>query len=137
MNNSQVNQSITDDVKYGVLIMGVTDLQVKQHLVRNAQRLDSWGKARDELLEISRAQKCLQETPQPMQLGATPWKTGKGKDSKGKDQKGKGKGKDGKGKDQKGKGKGKDGKGKDPKGKGKGEKTKDRVCFYCQKPGHV
>lgn len=62
---------------------------------------DSWGKARDELLEISRTQKYLQETPQPMQLGATPWKTGKGKDSKGKDQKGKGKGKDGKGKDPK------------------------------------
>lgn len=34
----QPSQSITDDVKYGVLIMGVTDLQVKQHLVRNAQR---------------------------------------------------------------------------------------------------
>ena len=119
----QSSQSITDDIKYGVLIMGVTDLQVKQHLVRNAQRLDSWGKARDELLEISRTQKYLQETPQPMQLGATPWKTGKGKDTKGKDQKGKGKSKDGKGKD--------------PKGKGKGEKPKDRVCFYCQKSGHV
>ena len=50
----QLSQSIADDVKYGVLIMGVTNLQVKQHFLRNAQRLDSWGKARDRLLEISR-----------------------------------------------------------------------------------
>ena len=93
----QLSQSITDDVKYGVLIMGVTNLQVKQHFLRNAQRLDSWGKARDRLLEISRTQKYLQETLQPMEFGAAPWKTGKGKDSKGKDQKGKSNGKDGKG----------------------------------------
>lgn len=75
----QSNQTIADDVKYGVLVMGVTDQQVKQHLVRNSGRLDTWAKARDELLEIARTQNFLQNNPQPMQLGATPWK-GKGKD---------------------------------------------------------
>ena len=74
-------------MKYGVLVMGITDQQVKQHLVRNSGRVDSLGKARDELLEIWRTQSFLQNNPQPMQIGATPQKGKKG-------DKGNGKGKD-------------------------------------------
>ena len=92
----------------------------------HSARLSDYVKIREEVRNIMVTRMAINSTPSPMDISAL----GKGKDGKGKG----GKGKDGKGKDAKGKGekgKGKDGKGKDDDG------LDDRICFYCQKKGHV
>ncbi|CAE7288216.1 unnamed protein product, partial [Symbiodinium necroappetens] len=53
----------------GVVILGIGDPTVKEHLVRHAGRLDSWMKMRAEILAIARTQKYLQSGPQPMDIG--------------------------------------------------------------------
>ena len=76
-------------------MLGVEDMRVKEHLIRNSVRITSWSQMRGEILEI---QQYIDSQPVPLQLGANPKSKGRGKDGKGK----------GKGKDVKGKGKGKD-----------------------------
>ena len=112
---SQSGKRVEDDTKVGVMLLGMQDVNVREHLVRNSNRLATWATMSAEVMEISRTQAYIDSTPMPMQIGALPpAKKGKGRG------KGKGKGR-GKGK---GKGKGKDG--------GKTVPT----CYYCQKPGH-
>ena len=78
-----------DDTKIGVTMLGMEDLRVKEHLIRNSVRLASWTQMLEEILEITRTQQYIDSQPVPMQLGANPKGKGKGKDGKGK---GKGKG---------------------------------------------
>ena len=78
-------------------MLGMENMRVKEHLIRNSVKITSWTQMREEILEITRTQKYIDSQPVPMQLGANPKSKGKGKDSKGK----------GKGKDVKGKGKAK------------------------------
>ena len=118
------NQSTktVDDIKIGVTMLGMEDMRMKVHFIRNSVRITNWNQMRAEILEIPRTQQYIDSQPMPMQLGATPKSRGKGKDSKGK------------GKDFKVKGKGKDGKN----GSSKTAKSVDkRKCFHCQKTGHV
>ena len=112
---AQTKKKVDDSVKVGVAITGMRDAKVKEHLVRNAARLDTWALISAEVLEISRTQGYLNSTPVPMQLGALP-----------PNRKGKGKGK--------GKSKGKPQQGK---GTSTGTDNKDKECFYCKKKGHV
>ena len=74
----QSGQGMSDDVLYGILVMGIQGISVKQHLVRNSHRLNTWATAKAEILEIARTQRFLQDNPQPMQISALP----KGKDGK-------------------------------------------------------
>ena len=85
-----------DDIKIEVTMLGMEDMRVKEHLIRNSVRLTSWSQMQEEILEITRTQQYIDSQPMPMQLGANPKSKGKSKESKGK---GKGKGKDIKGKD--------------------------------------
>ena len=64
----------------GVVILGMQDSRVKEHLICNTARLDTWITTREEL-EITRTQQYINAQPAPMQLGAT--QKGKGKE-KGK-----------------------------------------------------
>ena len=112
---NQTGKAIEDDMKLGVITKNMRDVSLREHLIRHAGRLNTWSLLREELMDIVRTQKFLQESPQPMDIGALP----KGKGKKGK-----------------GKGKSKDS------GKGKGETknnvdNKDKECFYCKKKGHV
>ena len=50
----QTTKTIDEDLKIGVVILGMSDLKVKEHLVRNAGRIDTWPKMREEIVEISR-----------------------------------------------------------------------------------
>ena len=120
----QSGKDIDDETIIGIVILGVTDASVKEHLVRHSGRLDKWSKMREEILEIARTEKYLKSAPTPMDVGATPQGGKKGKE-------GKGKGKDGKGKEGKGK------KGEKGGGKTSSAPAKKGPCFYCQKPGHT
>ena len=120
----QSGKDIGDETIIGIVILGVTDASVKEHLVRHSGRLDKWSKMREEILEIARTEKYLKSTPTPMDIGATPQGGKKGKE-------GKGKGKDGKGKEGKGK------KGEKGGGKTSSAPAKKGPCFYFQKPGHT
>ena len=105
-------------------MLGMEDMRVKGHLIRNSVRITSWNQMREEILEITRTQQYIDSQPMPMQLGANPKSKGKGKESKGK----------GKGKDIKGKDKAKDARNEFSKKVKSGDRRK---CFYCNKTGHV
>ena len=55
----QSGQDIADDVLHSILIIGIQDTSVKQHLVRNSHRLNTWATAKAEILEITRTQRFL------------------------------------------------------------------------------
>ncbi len=118
---SQSGESITDATRIGVVMLGMEEPQIREHLIRNAVRLNTWAGMKEEILEVTRTQHYMNNQPVPMQLGALP-DLELGALPKGK------KGKKGK---EKGKGKGK----KEDKGKAAGG-DKKRTCYYCQKAGH-
>ena len=124
-----------DQMLAGIIINGIQDKSIRDHVIRNSSRLNTYQAIRNELLEMARTNRVLSQMPTPMDIGAVPWKGGKGK---GKNQKGDPKG----GKTKEGKGN----KGNNPPpgtGKGKGTKgqsdspNKDKECRYCHKLGHI
>ena len=80
---NQSTKAVDDDIKIGVTMLGMEDMRVKEHLIRNSVRITSWNQMREEILEITRTQQYIDSQPMPMQLGANPKGKGKGKDSKG------------------------------------------------------
>ena len=119
---NQFTKTVDDDIKIGVTMLGMEDMRVKEHLIRNSVRITSWNQMREEILEITRTQQYIDSQPMPMQLGANPKSKGKGKEGKGK------------GKDIKGKDKAKDVRNESSK---KVKSDDRRKCFYCNKTGHV
>ena len=119
---NQFTKKVDDDIEMGVTMLGMEDMRVKEHLIRNSVRITSCSQMRQEILEITRTQQYIDSQPTPMQLGANPKSKGKGKKSKGK------------GKDGKSKGTGKDAKNEPSK---KTKNDEQRKCFYCQKTSHV
>ena len=122
---SQSGEVVTDATRIGVVMLGMEEPQIREHLIRNAVRLRTWPVMKEETLEVTRTQRCMNNQPIPMQLGALP-DLDLGALPKGN------KGKKGK---EKGKGKGKDKGKKEDKGKAAGG-DKKRTCYYCQKAGH-
>ena len=116
---NQTTKTVDDDMQIGVTMLGMEDMQVKEHLVRNSVRITSWNQMREEILEITRTQQYIDSQPMPMQLRANPKSKGKGK---------------GKGKDIKGKDKVKNVKNESSK---KMKSNDRRKCFCCNKTGHV
>ena len=112
---NQSTKTVDDDIKIGVTMLGMEDMRVTEHFIRNSVRITSWNQMREEILEITRIQQYFDSQPMPMQLGANPKSKGKGKDSKGND-------------------KAKDAKNESSK---KSKSDDQRKCFYCQKTGHV
>ena len=130
---AQSGETVSDDTKVGVVMLGMADSRVKEHLIRNSGRLSTWTAMKDEILEVTRTQQYIDSQPVPMQLGAFPDK-GKGK-NKGHD-KGYDKGK-GKGKSKKGKYYEKSGSAASSSvGKAGGKDKNQEKCFYCGKLGH-
>ena len=84
---NQSTKTIDDDIMIGVTMLGMEDMRVKEHLIRNSVRITSWNQMREEILEITGTQQYIDSQPMPMQLGANPKSKGKGKDSKGTDSK--------------------------------------------------
>ena len=78
---NQSTKTVDDDIKIGVTMLGMEDMRVKEHLIRNSVRITSWNQMREEILEITRTQQYIDSQPMPMQLGANPKSKGKGKES--------------------------------------------------------
>ena len=114
-------KSVDEEMLLGIIVNGLTDQGLRDHIIRNSSRLSTYSAVRSELMEVARTNRVLQQLPQPMEIGATPGKYGKG-DGKAK----------GKGKHEKGKGKKGDGK-----GNGKANAHADKKCHYCGKTGHI
>ena len=95
-NENQSTKTVDDDIKIGVTMLGMEDMRVKEHFIRNSVRITNWNQMREEIPDITRIQQYIDSQPMPMQFGANPKSKGKGKESKGKgkDIKGKDKAKD-------------------------------------------
>ena len=91
---SESGKHIDDELLLGIVVNGLQDTSMRDHVIRNSSRLRTYQDVRTELLEISRTIRVLSQMPFPMDIGAAPFKKG----GKGK---GKNPSKDGKGKDQK------------------------------------
>ena len=136
--DAETGKALDDTLKLGIIINGLQDSGLKDHVIRNSHRLKTYSSIKDELLELARTTRVLNSIPTAMDIGAAPNK------GKGKDKPTKGGGKD------KGKQKGTGGQG-SGKGKGLGSSTShkssspnspsnpnsQRECFYCKKKGHV
>ena len=107
---------LPDFVRSGILISGMQDHSLRDHLGMHSSRLDDYTKLRREIVDILRTRQAM--GPTPMQVDALKGK-GKGK-SKGKSEKGKAK-------SEPAKGKGKEQKPRD---------DKDLECYYCGRKGH-
>ena len=105
---NQSTKTVDDDIKIGVTMLGMEDMRVKEHLIRNSVRITSWNQMREETLEITRTQQYIDRQPAPMQLGAKPKSKGKGKAKDVKNESSK-----------------------------KVKSDDRRKCFYCNKTGHV
>ena len=115
-------KTVDEEMLLGIIVNGLNDSSLRDHIIRNSSRLTTYSAVRKELMEVARTNRVLQQLPQPMDVGAMPWKPGKGK-PKGKDSKGMGKGKEAKGKSS---------------GKAAGSPApKEKTCFYCGKAGHL
>ena len=105
---------LSDELKMGIVLANISDVDIRNHLVMHSTRVDTYGKVRAEVRDVIMAREAL-NGPAAMNVDAL---------------KGAGKGKKGK-------------KGKDaphPAGGGKGGAAPDlssKKCFYCDKVGHI
>ena len=60
------------------------DQSIRDHIIRNSARLQTFQQVRYELLEIARTNRVLQQMPAPMDIGALPKGKGKGGEKGGK-----------------------------------------------------
>ena len=129
---TQSGKIVDSDLKIGVILLHLPDGHLRDHLMSNVTRMDTWEKAREEIMEIARTREYLRSNADSSDALCA---MGKGKGMKGKS---------------KGKGCAK-GKGAKPnlpeKGKGKTQKSKGKgnsgatgnvpTCFHCKRDGHV
>ncbi|CAE7846389.1 GIP, partial [Symbiodinium necroappetens] len=72
---AETGKVLDDTIKLGIIINGLQDDSLKQHVVRNSARLKTYQLLKDELLEVARTSRVLSEQPVPMDLSALPkWK---------------------------------------------------------------
>ena len=122
---SESGKTLDEEILLGVVVNGLQDQSIRDHIIRNSARLQTFQQVRTELLEIARTNRVLQQMPAPMDIGALPKGKGKGGKKGGKgDQKG----------SKGGKPSTKDGKSKDGP---KSNPNADKECFYCKKKGHI
>ena len=48
---NQSTKTVDDDIKIGVTMLGMEDMRVKEHLIRNSVRITSWNQMREEILD--------------------------------------------------------------------------------------
>ena len=110
------DETVPENIRIGVALRMLPDGPLKQHLVLNSARLNTWVTLKAEIGNVRRAQAAASSTPQPMDLSAY------GTQNLDAFRKGKSRGK--------GKGKGKD------KGKPK-DNVPTTPCSICGKAGHL
>ena len=95
---SQSEYKLPDFVLCGIILAGIEDHVMKEHIAMNSNRLDSYLKMKSEIVDIARTKAAVRR-PSPMDIdaiykGKGKNKGGKGDKSKGKAGKGKEKGKE-------------------------------------------
>ncbi|CAE7232267.1 RE1, partial [Symbiodinium sp. CCMP2456] len=72
---AETGKQLDDTIKLGIIINGLQDESLKQHVVRNSARLKTYQLLKDELLEVARTSRVLAEQPVQMDMSALPkWK---------------------------------------------------------------
>ncbi|CAE7321841.1 GIP, partial [Symbiodinium sp. CCMP2456] len=72
---AETGKQLDDTIKLGIIINGLQDESLEQHVVRNSARLKTYQLLNDELLEVARTSRVLAEQPVPMDMSALPkWK---------------------------------------------------------------
>ena len=56
VHKSQPSETVGDNTKTGVTVLGMEDMRVKAYLIQNSARIESWTQMREEILEITRTQ---------------------------------------------------------------------------------
>ena len=84
------------EILLGVVINGLQDNSMSDHIIRNSSRLTTYQLVHTELLEIARTSRVLNQMPVPMEIGGVPKDKSKSK-GQSKGPKGKGKSNDLKG----------------------------------------
>ena len=111
---SQSWETVGDDTKTGVTVLGMEDMRVKAYLILKSARIESWTQMREEILEITRTQQYTDsQTVSDVRVRSK----GKGKDSEDK-------------------GKSKDKDTKDEPSK-KSKRDDKKRCYCCKETGHV
>ena len=124
VHKSQSSETVGDDTKTGVTVLGMEDMRVKAYFIQNsAARIASWTQMREEILEITRTQ---QYNDCQLVPGVRLRSKGEGKASTSK----------GKGQDNQDKGKSKDKDTEDVPSK-KSKRDDKKRCYYCQETRHV
>ena len=67
---AEMRKQLDDTVKPGIIINGLQDDSLTQHVVRNSSKLETYKLHKDELLEFARTSKVLAEQPVPMDTTA-------------------------------------------------------------------
>ena len=67
-------KTFDEQLKAGLVVANMGEADIQQHLLKNFNRLDTFEKIREEVLELTRASQYLQSQARPMELGALPGK---------------------------------------------------------------
>ena len=59
-------KTLDEEILLGIVIQGVQDQSMKEHLIKNAARLNTYEAVKTELLEIARTNRVLQSMPVAM-----------------------------------------------------------------------
>ena len=89
---SQSEYKLPDFILSGIVLAGIEDHVMKEHIAMNSNRLDSFIKMKSEIVDIART-KAAVSRPSPMEIDAI--YNGKGKSKGGKGDKAKGEGRQG------------------------------------------
>ena len=65
VHKSQHSETVGDDTKTGVTVLGMEDMRVKAYLIQNSARIASWTQMREGILEITRTQQYNDSQPVP------------------------------------------------------------------------
>ena len=64
-----IHEPIHKDRERRQTMLGVEDMPMKEHLIRNSVRITNWNQMREEILEITRTQQCINSQPKEQRKG--------------------------------------------------------------------
>ena len=59
VHKSQPSETVGDDTKTGVTVLGMRDMRVQAYLIQNSARIAGWTQMREEIREITRTEQYI------------------------------------------------------------------------------